>query len=248
MFHVPPRTRYDLNFSIFGFDVRIHPFFWVIGILLGWSAGSVEQIALWIFILFISIFIHELGHALMMRRYGVDADIVLYSFGGLAVDKSGGRARLNWIEDVLILLAGPFAGFLFAGIVLGIVFASGGVIYISQLFGFIPIPVGSIFIGGQLGQLLNSAVWIVVWLNTVWGLVNLLPVFPLDGGQISRHLFIRFDPWNGVRNSLWLSVITGALLAVVGYVLLSSIFMAFMFGILALQSYQMIQGGVGPRF
>ena len=96
-------------------------------------------------------------------------------------------------------------------------------------------------------SLVNDAIGFILWVNVFWGLINLLPVFPLDGGKVSQQIFIRFDPWNGARNSLWLSVITGAILAVVGITVLDSLYMAFLFGILAAQSYQMIQGGFGPR-
>ena len=36
---------------------------------------------------------------------------------------------------------------------------------------------------------LNTAIWDMLWVNIYWGLVNLLPVYPLDGGQIARELF-----------------------------------------------------------
>jgi len=245
MFQALPSTRFDLNFSIFGFDVRVHPLFWVIGLLLGYSAGSLERIAIWIIALFVSILIHELGHTFMMRRFGVDSFIVLYHMGGLAIPRSARRAQLTWVENILISLAGPFAGFLFAGVTIGIVYAAGGLVFVSWLLGFIPIPTAFMPVGGSLA---NSAVGIILWINTFWGLINLLPVFPLDGGRVSQQLFVRFDPWNGFRNALWLSVVTGAILAIVGYVVFDSLYMAFLFGILAAQSYQMIQGGVGPRF
>ena len=82
----------------------------------------------------------------------------------------------------------------------------------------------------------------------ILGIYKPVACFPLDGGRVSQQLFIRFDPWNGFRNAMWLSVITGAILAIVGIVVLDSLYMAFLFGILAAQSYQIIQGGVGPRF
>jgi stage IV sporulation protein FB len=183
-----------------------------------------------------------------MRRFGVDSHIVLYSFGGLAVPRSARRGQLNWTSQIMISLAGPFAGFLFGGIVLGIVYASGGIVYLAKIFDFLPIPMAYVFVGGRVGNMLNDAIWITIWINTFWGLINLLPVFPLDGGHVSQQLFIRFDPWNGVRNALWLSVVTGAILAIGGIAFFDNLYMTFLFGILALQSYQIIQGGVGPRF
>ena len=72
-----------------------------------------------------------------------------------------------------------------------------------------------------------------------------MPVFPLDGGQIARALFVKADPWDGVRKSLWLSVIAGAILVVVSLLRFGSLYMALLFGLLALQSYQVLQGRSG---
>ena len=244
MFRPPPRTRFDLNFSIAGFAVQVHPLFWLMGVLFGASLGRLDRIAIWVAVLFFSILLHELGHSLMMRRFSVDSYIVLYHLGGLAIPKSS-RGMLTWLEQISISLAGPFAGFFFAGLVAAIVKLAGGFVVIDMLFGFLPIPYAYL---PSVGNLANEALGFILWINAFWGFINLLPVFPLDGGHVSQHLFVRFDPWNGYRNALWLSVITGAILAVVGIAVFNSLYMAFLFGVLAAQSYQIIQGGVGPRF
>jgi membrane-associated protease RseP (regulator of RpoE activity) len=88
----------------------------------------------------------------------------------------------------------------------------------------------------------------LLWVNVFWGLINLIPVFPLDGGQVSRALFVEQDPWDGYRKSLWVSVIAGGVMAVVGLIFLGSIWLAFLFGILALQGYMEIQGRGGLGF
>ena len=87
----------------------------------------------------------------------------------------------------------------------------------------------------------------MLWFNIVWGAVKLLPVFPLDGGQIAQTLIVASDPWGGLTRSLWLSVITGAITAVVGGIAFQSIFMVMLFGSLAYSSYLALQqvGGGG---
>src|SRR6266436_412360 len=86
----PPQTPWDLNFEILKFPVRIHPYFWLVGLLLGLGATGEEdkgiQLLIWFVALFTSILIHELGHALMIRRFGRDAHIVLHAIGGLAIE------------------------------------------------------------------------------------------------------------------------------------------------------------------
>ena len=247
LFQVPPRTKYDLNFTLLGIPVQVHPLFWVLTILLGASSGSVIYILIWIIVVFVSILIHEMGHSLMMRTYGQESYVVLHVMGGLAVPISsrwGSQRDRTPIEQIFISLAGPFAGFLLATFVLAGVAIMGGSIKISWFLGFLPLPNAWLF---GVNQAVNVMISMLLWVNVFWSLINLMPTFPLDGGQVARQLFIMFDPWDGVRKSLWLSVISGAMIAIIGWVVLNSTFMALLFLFLALQSYQMLHGG-GSRF
>jgi stage IV sporulation protein FB len=240
-FQSPPPTRFDLRFSFFGIPVRVHPLFWLIALILG-SSGSFTQIMLWILVIFISILIHEMGHALAFRTYGQGSQIVLYVGGGLTIPETvswgSGYASVapSPMQQIIITLAGPFAGFLLAALTVAGVIFTGGSVAIGLLFGFIPIPqLTALPVGGNLaGQFIS----LMLWVNIFWGLVNLLPVFPLDGGQVARNILIQYDPLDGTRKSLWLSVITGGLIALAGLLVLHSVYMAFLFGLLAFQSYQ----------
>src|SRR5262245_11765466 len=108
-------TPFDLRFSLFGIPVRVHPLFWLAGALGGWSASDPNLMFLWIGCLFVSILIHELGHARTAQCFGWPPQIVLYIFGGYAQYHPGwGRTM---VRQVLILLAGPGAGFLLYGVV-----------------------------------------------------------------------------------------------------------------------------------
>jgi stage IV sporulation protein FB len=245
LFQVPPPTRYDLNFNLVGFPVRIHPLFWVIALLLGYSGGIVQML-IWVLAIFVSILIHELGHALAFRFYGQDSSIILHFSGGLTVPESiswGGRtANVGFSpnQQIFISLAGPFAGFLLAALVAAGVTFSGGSIVSSYLLGVIPLPVMAVLpIGGSIVQ---SLVMALLWINIFWGFINLMPIYPLDGGQVARSLLLKNDPLDGVRKSLWLSVIAGGAVAAAGFFFLGSIYMAILFGFLAFQSYQSLQG------
>src|SRR6185503_19320423 len=110
-----------------------------------------------------SILVHEMGHALAFRRFGSDAHIVLWMFGGLAVPYSGINGR--W-RRIMATLAGPLAGFLLCGIV----YAT------NQLTDW----------GSRAnGKPISYLYWALFTVNLIWGIFNLLPVFPLDGGQVS---------------------------------------------------------------
>lgn len=244
LFQPPPPTRFDLQFNLAGIPIRVHPLFWLIAILFGSSSNSLIHLLIWIFAIFISILIHELGHAFAMRFYGQRSQIVLHGAGGLTIPEQiswgGGYASiaLTPSQEILISLAGPGAGFIFAVIILIATVVMGGVITLTALFGIIPFPIAQIPNGGEV---VNTLLITFLWVNIFWGLVNLMPVYPLDGGNVARYLLLTADPLDGVRKSLWLSVITGGLVALAAFLVMHSTYMAFLFGLLAFQSYQMLQ-------
>jgi stage IV sporulation protein FB len=249
LFQPPPPTRYDLRFTLAGIPVRVHPLFWLIALLLGSFSGGILRLLIWVLVVFVSILIHEMGHALAMRRYGQSSQVILHTMGGLTIPEQvswgGGWASvvLSPSQEIFVSLAGPGAGFLFAGIVIAGVIASGGSVITATLLGFIPLPAAvALPIGGSV---LNALVITLLWVNLFWGLINLMPVYPLDGGNVARYLLLKADPRDGVRKSLWVSVIAGILVAIVGLVLLRSVYMAVLFGFLAFQSYQSLQGWAG---
>ncbi len=242
MFQVPAPTRFDLRFTLFGVPVRVHPLHWLLGVFFGIQSGDPIMLVIWVVAIFFSILLHEFGHSIAMRVFGQDSFIILYMFGGLAVPTSLGSR--TWLQQVIISLAGPFAQFLLVAILIGGVFAAGGLISMSTILGFIPFPRVLL---PTAGSTVNIMLAVLIYINVYWPLINLLPVFPLDGGQTARAIFMRFNPWNGLTNALWLSVLTGGIVAV-GFGLSRNLFMAFMFGMLALQSYQMLQHGGGRTF
>ena len=248
MFQTPAPTRFDLNFSIAGFHIRVHPLFWLIAFLFG-SSGSLVTIPIWIFVVFASIVIHELGHAFAFRFYGINSHIVLHTMGGLCIPESApwgtGYADVAPTprQQIVISLAGPAAGFVFAAVVIAGILGFGGTVESVNFLGIIPLPVRPSLPFG--GQLLTIFAALLLYVNIYWGIINLLPVFPLDGGQVARNALLINDPNDGVRKSLWLSVITGGILAVVGVLLMGSIYMGLLFGMLAYQSYQALQGQFG---
>ncbi len=263
----PPATQYDWNFSLLGISVRVHPFFWVVALILGVNLKDPKLVLIWMVVVFVSIVIHEFGHALTMRRLGLNPHVVLYSFGGLAIaDRNFGYGRRETPQtNILISFAGPAAGFLFAGLLLGLIVAGGGIVELNWR-GFpifwdvqlIPVglPAGFQQLEGLDRQLalrnqlieyrwLYVTVFFLLQVNILWGLVNLLPIYPLDGGQIARELLTVNDPWKGVVHSLWLSIFSAGLMVIYGLTIANSFYIALMFGLLAYSSYQTLQQMTG---
>jgi Zn-dependent protease len=151
---------FDIRFRVGPWPVVVEPSFWLISVLFGWGQKP-ELIAAWVIICFASILIHEIGHATVSRVFGSEAYIRLYSFGGLCVsDRSLGRWR-----DLLRALGGPVAGFLLAGLLWGV----------HHLH-----PPDNRF-----GEIFYRQ---AMWVNLGWGLINLIPALPLDGGHVMENL------------------------------------------------------------
>ena len=240
-----PETRLDLHFRLGRIPVRVHPLFWLMALLLGLTSGNIVQILVWVLAVFVSVLVHELGHALAMSLYGQGARILLYIGGGLTSPEPvrlGNRwvnVSLKPLQDILVSLAGPFAGFFFAFLVILGGKLAGGFVMVSHLLGFIPIF--TVILPTSVG-LVNNILSTLVWVNIFWGILNLMPVYPLDGGSIARQLFLMANSWNGLRRSLWLSFIAGCIITLVALVFLRSTYMALLFGFLALQSFMALRG------
>lgn len=239
----PPQTQYDLRFKLFGIPVRVHPWFWVIAVLLGISGGGETppiDLLIWVGCVFVSILVHEFGHALAALAYGWRPWITLYSFGGLA---SYQPTRHDWRSQVLISIAGPLAGFFFIAAIMAAVQASGHQIQIlpnTPSIGFHSLfPPWAFFFPFESGNV-NTLIWYLWQINILWGLLNLLPIYPLDGGQITRELCLQGNRSRGIEQSLWISIVTAG--GVVVLCLMNrEIYLAFMFGYLGYSSYNLLQ-------
>lgn len=257
----PPATGYDLNFTLFGFSIRVHPAFFILPLLLGgWAlqnpamnAGLTLLVLVTVF--FVSILVHELGHAFAFRYFGQPARVVLYWMGGLAIPDSGGgpwmprsNRSLTPGQQIIISLAGPVFGFLLAALLIGIVIAMGGSVYFTT-DRFMPMFLPDMpkdMRGNAAGQALELFFRLGIWVNIFLNILNLAPVYPLDGGQVARQLFLLNDPWNGLKYSYFLSIAIGALIAIASFAR-DDQFLGIFFGFMAWSNYMTMQqtGGGG---
>jgi len=241
----PQPTTYDVSFRFLGFPVRIHPLFWVIAALLG-ARGEIGDmktwligLAIWIAAVFVAILIHELGHSLVFRYvFRVPSMIVLHGAGGLAIPFTRHhrkRGLLGFFSEVFLSAAGVLAGFLL--VLLVYVF--------FQLIG-IDIRIGGIILGPVWLPIiipeLNNPYLFQFFANLslvciMWGVLNLLPIYPLDGGHIAREVLCLINPRTGVANSLALSIVVAVLIAIF-WIQMGILINAMLFGYLAFLSWQ----------
>jgi Zn-dependent protease/predicted transcriptional regulator len=168
---------------LFGIEIRIHLTFLFL-LFFVWStatqdaAATVRGLAL-VGIIFGSVVLHELGHALVARGSGIPAKgIILLPIGGITIldEAHAIPDPLNaWKRDIRVAVAGPLVN-LFIAAVCALVIASAvpGVALMAR-----PLV--------HLSNLSRS----VVWVNVYLGLFNLLPAYPMDGGRALRALFSR---------------------------------------------------------
>lgn len=156
---------------LLGIPVRIEPSFLLISVMVGAFGGTVMEMITWVVVAFVAILVHEMGHALVMKAYGFEPYIVLHGFGGLA-GREGSFGRTSIWREVAISLAGPGAGLLLA----------------------LPVFIALTFIPAAVLGGLSNMLGILLTITIFWSVLNLLPMMPLDGGNVARLLFLRFVP------------------------------------------------------
>jgi Zn-dependent protease len=208
------------KFSLFGVPIAVEGWFWLTAVLLSGGVGAHDAedwmvVVVRMGVIFISIVVHELGHAFAGRHYGASPFIRLHGFGGVTFLPG---ARFSRGENILVSAAGPAAGLLLGLVILGV----------NRWMSDLP-------------MLARAAVVYGLYVNFVWTFLNLLPIPPLDGGQILRDVL-------GPRRAALTSGI-GLVLAVllcIWAVTNGMIFSAVMLAMLAYYNFQRqpVEGGV----
>jgi len=147
---------------IFRFPIKVEISFFVIAVFLGLGRSrDLTLVAEWIAVVFVSVLLHEFGHALMARAFGLKPEIRLYQMGGLTSWRS--EKEVAPLKHLAISLAGPFTGF-----------ALGACVLLLGALVLRAVPV----------DFVATTYFDLLWVNIGWGLFNLLPMLPLDGGQV----------------------------------------------------------------
>jgi Zn-dependent protease len=217
-----------MRFRLFGIPVEIQFGFWLISVFFAidrLSGPHPYLIVEWTAVVLVSVLVHELGHALALLRFGVPAEITLYAMGG--VTASPIRDHLARWKSIFISFAGPLAGFILGGAVLALEYAVPS----------LAIEPTSTSTPGEITRFM--AVQDLLLVNFAWGLVNLVPVLPFDGGHILEHAL---GP-RRQRLTALLSTIIGGLVTAAAVGLISLGFRgmwwpAMLFGFATFQSWQ----------
>lgn len=174
-----------MNFTFLKIPLYIHPSFWILVLLF---SGIIESQSIasffYIFIIFISLIVHEYGHGLTALYFGASPKIELHAFGGTTYHNN----NLTKKQDFLITLAGP----LFESLLIIIPF------YFLKFHIF-------------HHYYINYFLYLTYKINLFWCLVNLIPLYPLDGGKLCKYLLSSKWGTNGDKASIIISIICGVL-------------------------------------
>lgn len=211
MFDIGP-TPLDVRLVAFGIPIRVHPSFWLLPILFYWRPERMDLVFIFVLCAFFSVLVHELGHALTSEMFGWPSQIFMYFGGGLAVSERQYNPSL-W-KNILVSLMGPGAGFLLYGMV--------------ELAAFL--------LEDRVNAYVLYVFYFLKFMNLWWGLLNLLPVLPLDGGQISAAVFQLLRVRDPVSVTYTLSAVTAGVVAYYGFVVAKEQFLGVMMLMFCFQS------------
>jgi Zn-dependent protease len=165
----------SIKFSLFRIPVRIHLWFWLMALWL-WTLNSDQGwpgLLIWVAAVFQGILMHELGHALVGRAFGRQPRIELIALGGLTWWEQ--REPMSPGRSLIVSAAGPAVGIFIGSLALVLMDALR-----------VPDP-----------SLARYAFRSLIFVNLGWGLLNLLPVLPLDGGNIVASVMELLAPTRG---------------------------------------------------
>lgn len=213
-----------LDFKLGSIPLQIQGRFFLMALLLGLNERDPARLAVWVAVVLVSVIVHEMGHALMGMAFGYRPAIVLHGMGGHTTFGEG-RWTETTTKSVLISFAGPAAGFVLAAIVVGV-----------QMAGFHPAQ-----------PMAGYALRLLLLVNIGWGIFNLFPMLPLDGGNIMRSLLGPLAKQRAEKIARIVSLIVAAGLGL--YALKGSqwwlLYLAALYGYQNFQAYRGATGGGG---
>ncbi|MFI5259039.1 MAG: metalloprotease [Candidatus Limnocylindrales bacterium] len=184
------------------------------------------SLAVWVVLGFIALLIHELGHALAFRHYGVESSISFWLLGGITVpDDQAAAARLSDRQLLVVTVAGPLVGLVIGGVTLAAGLAAG-----------------------EAARPIRVPIFLWLFVNLGWAIFNLMPIPSLDGGQALEHLagavFGRAGRAVGLAAGLLASGLIAVFAAELG--LYSVAFVAVVFGLLNPIPYRQLRAEIWP--
>lgn len=160
-------------FTLNGIRVSFQPLFLLLIAVLSFNMADLASSLIFAACAIFAILAHEFGHAIMAKRYGLGAEVILTTWGGVTMH----APPKNDTQDIRVTAAGPAIG-----------------LVIGLSFYLLTLALG----WANLGPMLAKAPYLLtflkymMWINIVWSIFNLLPVMPMDGGKLTAIFLKRW--------------------------------------------------------
>ena len=219
-----------IRFRLFGFPVTVEPWHWAILAFCGGALKIKDPEDLLPVLLFmaagvVSIIIHELGHALTMRLFGGrHISIVLHGWGGYAISQGEPFSRG---QHILISLAGPL-----------LQVACGLLVLIAVIMSAATSSGSTGLQAGPVYELLSSFIEVSLF----WAVLNLIPVYPMDGGQILRGIL---GP-RRIQLTFQISIIVAIVVGLLSYRFLGTYLLPIIMVFSAVENYKALKRTRAP--
>ena len=185
-----------LAFKLGSIPVFVHGSFFLFTILLGvggqqGGAQMLVSVAEWTAVVFVGVLLHELGHAVAVRALGIAPRIDLVGLGGLTSWRERPDRPVGPWRRIGVSLAGPMVG---------IAIGSAALVY------------------RRTSGVDNDVINYVIWVNLGWGVLNLLPILPMDGGNVLFQFLNLLTKGHGERPARIVSLVLAGGIGVVALV------------------------------
>ncbi len=210
-------------FSLAGIPVSVSGWYFALIGYYAYSSGAARGLLFGLCVTF-SLLVHEFGHGLVAKIFRLNPAILLHGLGGLCGHDRASRDR----DDALIVAAGPIAGLILGGLTY-LVHKLMWAYKPELMYGSEPLQLTFIFL---------------LYVNIVWSLANLLPLWPLDGGQLFRLLMQRyFEPAKAARLTHGVGMLVGGVCIALVLLYVRSPFLVIIVGMLTCQNFTQLQSG-----
>lgn len=211
--------------KLFGFPLFVDPSAVVVLALIlfmgGW--GNLAASGVFVLAIAVSVVIHELGHAVVIKLMGWDAEIVIHGFGGVTLSQS---KPTPW-QQVVISVAGPIMN----GVQMAVAFVV--LVYLGRHL--------HLAVGGGATSLPILFLDQFFMVNLILGIFNILPIYPLDGGQAFQSIVQVVRPEKAVRITAYVGLVLSVLVCAYGAAQ-RWWFLLFIAVFLLAQNWQMLRG------
>jgi Zn-dependent protease len=213
-----------LAFNLGSIPVRIHASFFLLTLFLRYDPRRNVQVAdlvAWSIVVLISVLVHELGHAIVGKAFGLAPQIDLHGMGGLTSWAS--VKKLSSLKHIAISLAGPMVGLVIGG---AFFFAGSSIV--------------------TPGTFAEGVVGTIVFVNFWWAVFNLLPIMPMDGGSVMYHVLDALTKGRGLKPARIVSMVLAVILGALAFKL-GEQWIALLAALFAFQNFQAMRAVPPPQ-